>query len=767
MIKRLFCVLAFPFVIFQSQAQQLPIGSWRTYMPYNQGLEVIEVKGKIYCAGLYGLYNFDKSDNSINVITKIDGLSDVRITAFAYDETTDAFVIGYENTNIDILKSGEVINFRGILDKDIMGIKMINSIEIHESIAYINCGFGTVLYDLKREEVRDTYILGAGGANMPIYSMAIKDSLIYAATDSGILQAPLSGLNLADFQNWSRHTLAIQGFPPGLIPHELNVFNQMLYTRIGDKIYRYYQDSIWELDPILTQFGNVSMKPYEDKIMLVKMYGVEIFDTQFQSAGYYYTPNFVNSIRSGLIDKEGGIWIADVTSGLMKVISPSEAESYMPAGPFDLPARRLSFFQNKLLVAPSPIGDRYLNRYNFSGFYLYDNYDWKNINYSNSPGMDTTFDIVVSAFNPRNGRYYLGTFGRGILEFADTQRLNTFTYLNSTIGEAYGNPGNYRVTGIAFDSKNNMWVSNHWAAKPISVRKTNGQWESFEFPGVFTELKYVADITIDRFDQKWVVLPEINAILVFKENANGTVTYKKLTVGVGRGNLPDESSQVFCITEDLDGKIWVGTNKGVVVYYNPGNILNPGADIDAQPVKVIDGEFVQSLLGNESVTVIKVDGANRKWIGTRSGIWLFSADGTKQIHYFNTQNSPLLSNSINDIAIDPVSGEVYFATDNGIISYRGDATEGGITHSNVKVFPNPVSENYSGLIAIQGLVLNANVKITDINGAVVYQTIANGGQATWNGHNFNREKVSSGVYLVFSTDDSGNETMVNKIMFIR
>ena len=154
-------------------------------------------------------------------------------------------------------------------------------------------------------------------------------------------------------------------------------------------------------------------------------------------------------------------------------------------------------------------------------------------------------------------------------------------------------------------------------------------------------------------------------------------------------------------------------------------------------------------------------------MGTKNGAWLFSDDGAQQIHYFNTSNSPLLANKINDIAINAENGIVYFATDNGIVSYRSDATKGyEVNLDQVKVFPNPVKENYEGIIAIQGLVNNAEVKITDINGKLVFRTFANGGQANWDGKNFAAEKVSTGVYLVLATDDFGIETMVKKILVI-
>ena len=143
-----------------------------------------------------------------------------------------------------------------------------------------------------------------------------------------------------------------------------------------------------------------------------------------------------------------------------------------------------------------------------------------------------------------------------------------------------------------------------------------------------------------------------------------------------------------------------------------------------------------------------------------------SADGTEQILNFNEDNSPLLSNFILAITIDQKTGDVYFGTNKGIISYRSDAIEGEGGCSDVLVYPNPVRENYDGPIAIKGLVPNGNVKITDVSGNLVYETTANGTQAIWYGKNFEGRKAQTGVYLVFSSDSDGSNTCVTKLLFI-
>jgi hypothetical protein len=212
--------------------------------------------------------------------------------------------------------------------------------------------------------------------------------------------------------------------------------------------------------------------------------------------------------------------------------------------------------------------------------------------------------------------------------------------------------------------------------------------------------------------------------------------------------------------------MWVGTDQGLCIFSNPENIFKSGANFDARQIVIKTGLVYSNFLGTTPINCIKVDAANRKWIGTVNGAWLVSSDGYTVIKNFTTSNSPLLSNIVNEIGINDYTGEVFFATEKGIISYMGTATAAGDTHGDVLVYPNPVRPEYAGLIAIKGLVENAYVKITDISGQLVYETRANGGTATWNGLNFLQKRAATGVYLVYSSNQDGTETHVAKILFI-
>ena len=261
---------------------------------------------------------------------------------------------------------------------------------------------------------------------------------------------------------------------------------------------------------------------------------------------------------------------------------------------------------------------------------------------------------------------------------------------------------------------------------------------------------------------------EANAILVF--NDNGTIdntsddNIKKITSSINNGAIPGD--MLLSMACDLDGEVWLGTNQGIGVIYNPENIFGTGS-YDAQQILVEYDGYTRPLLESEAITAIAIDGDNKKWIGTdKAGVFLLSEDGTEELAHYTEENSPLLSNTISGITIND-RGEVFFGTANGTVSYMGTATPGSTENTNVYAYPNPVREGYEGTIAITGLVQNAMVKITDVSGNVVYSTRAEGGQAVWNGKTMNGDKVNTGVYLVFSSDSNGENTNITKIMVIK
>ena len=260
-------------------------------------------------------------------------------------------------------------------------------------------------------------------------------------------------------------------------------------------------------------------------------------------------------------------------------------------------------------------------------------------------------------------------------------------------------------------------------------------------------------IISDDFGNLWIRLT--SGLIVIDASGN----YVYLNEGSDLNGLP--ASEVLSMANDKEGQVWIGTTGGVLEFF--------ATSVDGLKQETVSARPVYEgfpLLRDEEVTSIAIDGANRKWLGTNRGLWLFNEDGSELIDFYDEDNSPLFSSSILDIAIDDITGEVFIATDEGLLSLRGFATEAKQNFEQAKIFPNPVREDFDGYISISGLTFNASVKITDISGKLIWDTIANGGTATWNARNYNGEKAKTGIYLVYVASESGEEVFKGKIAVI-
>ena len=425
----------------------------------------------------------------------------------------------------------------------------------------------------------------------------------------------------------------------------------------------------------------------------------------------------------------------------------------------------MAFGEEYLWVAPGGRTGGWNNAYIQDGIFNYIDNRWES---RDNTHYDNVKDFIRIVVDPSDKDHvFAGSWGQGVAELYQGSMIKLYGEGNtdSALQSVVPNDNFIRIGGLAFDQIGNLWVACTEVENLLCVRKPNGTWYGYDFPTIGSTSR-VADVMVDQQGYKWVLLHN-EGILVFDDN--GTLGNKTddqnvhLVSAVGSGNV---ALDVRSIAEDLDGEIWVGTNQGVYVFYSPSLVFT-NDDYDAQQILVEQDGYFQYLLETEAITALAVDGANRKWLGTENaGVFLMSEDGTTELQHFTTDNSPLISDNIITIAINQVNGEVFFGTEKGIISYKGTATEGALTHTDVYAYPNPVREGYTGSIAIRGLVTDADVKITDISGALVYQTKALGGQAVWDGKNFNGEKAHTGIYLVFTTNEDGSQTVVTKIMMI-
>jgi len=753
---------------------QIAIGEWRDHLPYLRTIAVVDAGDRIYCATDYSLFYYDKTDLSITRLTKVNGLSDIGISSMGYSETNKTLLIAYSNANIDLIKDNNIINISDIKRKPILGNKTINNILFVDELAYLACGFGIVVLDVEKEEFPEPiYYIGENGSQINVLDVTFGADSLFAATESGIYKASINSPNLADFASWSvdqhlypnRFYSLIEYFSGKLI---VNNENEGYHT---DTAFVYdFGASTWSKFAGLNNYRKHSFKTENNKLVLTSEGTVDIYNEAFTPLLVIVQPNgvFLNS-RDAAIDGDEVIWIADYSAGLIKTTTGFDGEFISPNGPFSANVFDMSLAGKDLWVAAGGRASNWGKLYNGDGVFSFVDESWKSYNrFTGYSAFDSISDMVCVAVDPNNtSRAYVGTWMSGVMEFLDGEIVNIYDDKNSSLQD-WPAASYVAVSGLAFDNNNNLWVANSGAPSMISVKETNGTWTSFAL-GSGASGTDISKMIVDSYNQKWVLMRADNSLLCFSERAtisNPTDDKVKiLTNAAGNGSLP--GSKILSIAQDLDGELWLGSNAGIGVIYSPENVFETGANYDAQRILVEVGGYTQYLLESESVTAIAVDGANRKWIGTeRAGVFLLSSDGTEEILHFTAENSPLYSNFIIDIEINGETGEVFFGTQAGIISYKSTATNPLPTNTDVVAYPNPVREGYSGTIAIKGLVANADVKITDIGGTLIYATRAEGGQAVWDGRNFDGRKAQTGVYLIFSGDDEGNENLVTKILFI-
>lgn len=750
----------------QTTAQLQPIGQWREHMDYRSGKRVALAGDKVITATEFGAYIVSRTDGEITRLSKVSGLSDVGVRTLNYSAADDKLVIAYKNSNIDILYRNDVINIPDVLRSTVPGDKAINNISFYNGKAYLSTGLGVIAIDLAKYEVSNTFLIGNSGGNVQVNGFAADATRFYAATEEGLKVANQSTVNLNDYRNWSILS-GTNGLPAGPVKQVFVINNNIavqyfntIYVLNGTNWQAVYTDD-WRWETLHVSDGTFLLCEErfgwnERRVRIINSSGTVTATVQNNQQLRYP----MHAVKSG-----NEIWIADYEKGLVKA-EGSVFERYNINSPYGALDGELFFHKKKLYVAGGSINDAWNYQYNGTGFFTYDGNEWKDYNRFTLPWMDTVLDVITVTVDPRDETIYAGSFGGGLVELKSTNSFKIYKQ-NSALNVAIGDPNNYRVGGMAFDLDNNLWISNFAGSNNFLVKKADGNWRSFRVPFLVQD-NMVGAILIDDADQKWIQVPQGNGVFCYNHGASidnaGDDRWKWFQTGRGSGNLP--SNMVNCMAKDKDGFIWLGTDKGIALIQCPADVFTANGCEAFQPV-VQQDNFAGLLFENEEVRSIAVDAANRKWIGTRNGVWLISADGEKVLERFTADNSPLLSNNIIRIVIDPSTGEVYFSTFNGICSYRGSATEANENPDKVIVFPSPVPAGYGGTIGIRGLPENAIVKIVELNGRLVYQTRSLGGQAVWNGRDYKNQRVASGVYLVLAKDEFGAEKQVGKIVFIK
>ena len=773
-MKKLWSILSISLLVMSLSAQ-IPIGSFRDHLSYNRFNSVV-VADEVYAAGESGILYFPKNqwnvtEDDMHKWSKSNGLSDVNISKIAYDKITKNLVISYANGNLDFIVDDRLTNVPDVKNKPLTSTKFVKRICFEDGLCYLVYNFGVVVVDLSTYLIKDTWYISSLGDYI-LFDMTIAPERFYAATDKGVFSIDKHSLAVTDFGAWQNET--------GLINEEYNHIascQQKVFVNrnshehgadgqlaVMDSVF-VLDNGVWHYDPEFDAQDVRAFVVYDDVFLMVDWQNVVAYEDDYHDFKYFYEEGKLPSLKYA--DAEGAdVWVADDENGLWHWNRVTGKVSLlMSDGPHSDKSYSLSC-EGGVLASTAGGFNIWAPAYFEPACSFFQNREWSYLS-TEFQTPSYAHDLVKVVLNPNNpNECFVSSWGNGLYKCVNGKVVAYYDQSNSPL-RGMTNDEVARVSGLCYDAYGNLWVTNSGTLNILHVLKTDNTWVTINNlrGDIYTIAQHVY---VDSRGYKWITFPRSSVQSLFVYDDNKTIenqTDDRLRVVNMNAAAEVESSTVKCITEDKDGRMWIGTNKGVKVIYDPARVF----DGTSLPRNIIleQGGYAAVLLEFEEVSCIAVDGANRKWMGTtKAGVFLISANGTEELMHLTAENSVLLSDVIYDIAIDGTSGEVFFSTDRGICSYRGTATEGSEEYTDVKVFPNPVHSGYTGVIAVSGLMENSFCKIVDAAGNLIWQGYANGGELVWDGKDFRGRRPATGVYFVFSSSKSGKEKNVAKFLFV-
>ena len=771
---------------------QYEVSSWRDHFPYGSATEVLVAGDEVVARTPHALFTVDPESYEVSRVVKGAGLSQGNPSALGYDEARDMWIVAYEDGGIDLKDDWGVTSIPDLRIAQIVGSKRIHAITVEGDFAYLASAVGVVVMDLANREIADTWSLTPSSIQVEARCVLSHNGQWLVGTDQGVLVAEQNDPFLANPDRWSSWDVA----PDLGSVLELVRFadSWWMATEIAGSelalVWRGGDDGIWEVmegwaDEGLSWGGMAagnwilgdsgSRKP---GILVASCCQAWGWDAEGQAVTLTEPlPAFaaVRDLTMDNFDSQGRVWLASKFGGVVTWVPQPGTESVAtrtnkPAGPPNAAVRRVDCWNDNLWVATGSVSTSWTPQFRSDGLFQYTNGSWiEPVLPASENDIDGVKDILDVSIDPTDPSHVVfSSYEEGLIELRDGEVVRVLNASNSSIelSEVGGSPRS-AVSGLDFDTEGNLWFTTPWTVQCLHVMLPDGSTVSMDLGDEGPNLLF-GDVEVTRDGYVWVVLPRGNGVLVYDPAGTPAITnddnWVILTSATGQGGLP--SNDVFCIEEDLDEEIWIGTASGPCVFYQSATVF--GDDVNASQILISQDGNLQYLLETDVIQSIIIDAGNRKWVGTAgSGVYVLAADGLSTDHHFTTENSPLPSNDIQDIAMDYGSGEVYIGTSEGLLSYRGEATNWDREMTDVRIMPNPIRADHTGPIVIDGLAYQSTVHITDATGNRIAVLESNGGRATWDGLLENGSPAPYGVYLAFATDRNGKEGAVLKFAVIR
>ena len=730
--------------LVQSQTKN---SAWVDMFSYLKIKHLQPVGSKIYAQSDNAFFVYDTDSGEIEKISSLNGLTGDNISNFYYHQDLHKLFIFHEGGLIEVVDAQKKV-FRSpeLAYNQFIPIeqKEVNRITAKGDRLYLATKYGISVYNLSRDEFGDTYYFTGISGNLEVKSVAFFDHKIFAATVKGLYYSD-ENANLINQNVWTKIDDNLW--------NDLIVFKQNLLGVKGNKI---YQITTQTQNPVLSYNYNIKKLHVKDYLSVVFDHEIKVYDQNLTLQHSFNDSDFTNETFFDATDLDDRIYIGTKKHGVLQ--TPLQQQQYTdlhPDSPLSNHAYAVDAHDGILWLAYGAHFEFVPITYK-EGLSSYQNNSWINIPYEDFNMSEICF-VKINPMNPQE--VYFVSIKRGLLRVINNQIDKKFDQNNSPLREFV--PYDIRVFALDFDSQDNLWVTQLMQPSLLKL-KPDDTWETVSLNSILTNPNHdyhgFSDMKIDSEDNIWIGTDP--TLLGYNPKTQHLTSDKE--------GLQDSAYPIVQTIEiDKNNIMWVGSREGLRILPDPQQIFDNNS-VEFKSIKIVYENAVQLLMEGQNITKIRVDGSNNKWITTLgSGVYYFSEDGMHTIYHFTKENSPLPSNDVYDVAIDGSTGMVYFATIQGLIGYKGFATEGVDDMDDVYAFPNPANEKQHDFVTIRGLIEGANIKIVDVEGNLVYETTSKGGSIQWDLTAFGKYKVASGVYIALITNDDGSKTKITKILVIK
>ncbi|MDD5997353.1 MAG: hypothetical protein PUC42_10660 [Bacteroidales bacterium] len=745
-------------------------GEWQTIRSYNGITSIIPSKEKVYVVANGGMYSYDKKTKEVKPLSTLDGLSASAIEMVEYVESTKTLFIIHSDMTIDLVVEGMTFSDESIKDSEISG-KKVNNLKVDGDNVYISLDAGIVVYNTKKREVSDTYIIGNDGEYEVVYQTIVFNNDIYAlmADRSHCSQRKIrvckEGKNANDFNAWEPVALPITCPVDSVVVKTMDCSSGHVLLLTSEGLYALLGDGTW-VDVSPRGIVPDTIQVYKNRLTAITRWQVMAFhkdnlgDMKYREC---WSKIAVYDVDEDVVwhDNGDGLRIADMSVDELKATVSEPIK-------FDGPS------QNDYYSLEVVDGEIYLtgnDGYNTPVVVDYSKEGkWYNLRDSLKDDNLRFFRSGhVIAVDPTDKNHVMVPTWWGIYEFYKDSLLRVHNKENASFFETSGTSCTY-VECVWFDEENNVIATNPSSSGYLlHAMNKDGEWTALKHNNLTGQryarrhLKTKSGIDIVVFEYKPIGLGFVDMNgTTFDASDDKTklvASFKYMEDGVMETFQP---SYVFSVEEDLKGDIWIATDQGPLIMKNVKGVFD-GKESYVRPkiTREDDSRYADYLLASDKVRKIQVDGKNRKWIATEgNGLFLVSASGDKILENFTTKNSPLSSNAVMDIVYEKETGVLYIMTDTGLLMYATDSSFPEDDFDNVTVYPNPVRSDYDGDLEIKGLMDESNVRITDQRGMVIENGISKGGTYRFSARRSDGSRLPTGVYNVFITTAADDEGMV-------